>query len=381
VPAPLGEGTVQVRLYDPIDSWGGEWGISAKEFAAAIDALPEGTEEIRLMINSPGGEVWDGMAILNTLRAHPARVVAVVEGIAASSASFIAAGADEVVMMKNSEMYVHNAWGMAMGDADDLRSVAAEFERLDRNIASIYAEKSGKSVDEWLTEMPKDRFYTAEEAVEAGLADRIEGVGDAAAARARFDLTVFARAGKQPAAAITSHNPPSSTEPGVLNGKDAVAMTDLADGLRERLGATDAETDEELLAALDAALANDENEDENDETDTPAARLPEGVVAIEAEALADLRRDAQLGAQARAEQINARRDGIVANAIREGRISPKSQAKWRALLEKDEAGTVDLINDLAANAAIPVAERGISDDVDTADDRHYAAVYGTPKES
>ncbi len=119
-----------LRLYEPIDSWGGEWGVSAQEFVSVIDSLPEQTEEIRLLINSPGGEVWEGLAILNALRAHKARVVAVVEGIAASSASFIACGVDELVMMKNSELFIHNAWGPAIGDAEVLQKLAADLEHV-----------------------------------------------------------------------------------------------------------------------------------------------------------------------------------------------------------------------------------------------------------
>ncbi len=102
-------GSAKLFLYDPIDSWGGIWGVSAKEFLTALGELPEGTEEIRLHINSPGGEVYEGIAILNALRAHPARVVAVVDGLAASAASFIATGADEVVMSENTELMIHDA--------------------------------------------------------------------------------------------------------------------------------------------------------------------------------------------------------------------------------------------------------------------------------
>ena len=67
------DGVATLRLYDPVDSWGGDWGVSAKEFAQALDALPDDTAEIQLHINSPGGEVFEGVAILNLLRQHKAR--------------------------------------------------------------------------------------------------------------------------------------------------------------------------------------------------------------------------------------------------------------------------------------------------------------------
>src|SRR4051812_3626258 len=86
--APVSD-VATMRLYDVIDSWGGEWGISAREIADALDSVPD-VKEINLHINSPGGDAFEGIAILNLLRQHPANVTAYVDGIAASAASFIA---------------------------------------------------------------------------------------------------------------------------------------------------------------------------------------------------------------------------------------------------------------------------------------------------
>jgi len=107
-------GSTKLYLYDPIDSYGGYWGVSAREFVEALAALPANTNEIRLHINSPGGEVFEGIAIANALRNHPARVVAVVDGLAASAASFVATAADEVIMGQNTEMMIHDAWASAL---------------------------------------------------------------------------------------------------------------------------------------------------------------------------------------------------------------------------------------------------------------------------
>ncbi|WP_313366618.1 head maturation protease, ClpP-related [Microbacterium sp.] len=386
----VGNGTVTLRLYDPIDSYGGEWGVSAKEFAAAVDALPAGTTEILLLINSPGGEVWDGLAILNTLRKHPARVVAVVEGIAASAASFIAAGCDEMVMARNSEVYIHNAWGWASGDAEDMRAAAADLDRLDLNLASIYAEKSGKTVEYWLAEMPRDRFMTAEEAVESGLADRIEGEGDAPAARARFDLSAFARArgDRTPRAALPEL--PSSTEPGDPNTKEALTMSDtIKAGLVQRLGVRAEATDDEILAAVDEALderaeptdpAAPATDSQSDPAPAPAAAPVEGTVVVEAGALAELQRQAALGATAHATQQTERREAIVQNAINEGRIAPASRAHFLNLLGKDEAGTVQALATFP-KGTIPVAEIGHSesDTINDTDRLAAKAGWGAPK--
>jgi ATP-dependent Clp endopeptidase proteolytic subunit ClpP len=366
IPAPIGEGSVSLRLYDPIDSWGGEWGISAKEFNAALDALPAGTTEIRVLINSPGGEVWDGLAITNALRAHPARIVAVVEGIAASAASFIAAAADELVMMRNSELFIHNAWGFAMGDAEDMTAAAENLSRHDRNIAQIYADKSGESVDYWLAEMAKDRFMTADEALESKLANRIEGVADVDQAKARFDMSVFASINRAPERTVQELPANQPGEP----RKEPVDMSydDLQAGLRTRLGITDAAlTDDQLLAGLDEALA------EQPEATTPS--IPAGTALIDSAVLADLQASAALGREARAEQDTARREGIVNTAITEGRIAPASRDSWLAALETNESGTATLLGTLATNT-IPVREIGSADEVSD-DDRAYALAWGT----
>lgn len=189
--------TATIRLYDPVDSWGEWWGVSAKEFASVIDELPDEVDEIRLLINSPGGDVFDGIAILNALRAHDARVVAVVEGLAASAASFIAAGADELVMMRNSELMVHDAWGLCVGNAADMLWMAEQLGRVSDNIASIYAEKAGGTVESWRAIMETETWYSAEEAVEAGLADRVEKKAKADDAKAQFDLSIFTYAGRE----------------------------------------------------------------------------------------------------------------------------------------------------------------------------------------
>lgn len=365
--------TATLRLYDPIDSWGEYWGVSAKEFARVLDELPDTVTEIRLLINSPGGEVFEGIAIMNALRAHRARVVAVVEGIAASSASFIAAAADELVMMQNSQLYIHNAWAVVIGDAADLIEVASELSNsFDRNIASVYAAKSGDSVDHWMAEMEKDRFLTADEAVAEKLADRIEGVGDAEAAKAKFDLSVFARAEGRRAAAHNSSTPelPSSSEPGEPHQKEELQMSDtIKAGLRERLGVTDAEaSDETLLAALDEALT--------EQAESPTVSAPEGTQLIDTAVLASLQSDAAAGREARAQQDGERRDRVITAALNDGRIAPASQALFRAQLDKDEEGTTALLNSLPKNK-VPVAEIGKSDlPGDTDDDSKLLAAAG-----
>lgn len=235
VPEPKLEGTTAVvRLYDPVDSYGEYWGVSAKEFAQMLDALPSNIEEIRLHINSPGGEVFDGVAIVNALRSHDARVVAIVDGLAASAASFIAASADEVVMARNSQMMIHDAWGLCVGNADDMRELADMLDKVSDNIASIYAEKAGGTTAEWRAAMARESWYSAEEAVEAGLADSVDKKADAASNR--FDLSIFTYAGRDAAP-----DPQAAREPAPVPTSEATPPADLAppdtaadDELRER---------------------------------------------------------------------------------------------------------------------------------------------------
>lgn len=174
VPAVKLDGaTASLRLFDPIDSWGEWWGMSAKEFAQTLDELPSHITTIELLINSPGGDAFDGLAMVNVLRSHPAQTRAVVQGIAASAASFIACAADETVMAPNSTLMIHDAWGMCVGNADDMLSFGATLDQLSGNLADIYAAKSGKSSVDMRAAMKAETWYTAAEAVAAGLANSL----------------------------------------------------------------------------------------------------------------------------------------------------------------------------------------------------------------
>jgi len=230
---PVRDGIATLRLYDPIDSWGGEWGVSAKEFTAALDGLGSDIHTIQLHINSPGGEVFDGIAILNALRNHPAKVVGVVDGIAASAASFIAAGCDELVMGKNSELMIHDARGICIGNAADMAEMQNLLGHLSDNIAGVYAEKTGGSVADWRARMLGEAWFSAEEAVTVGLADRIEG--DAQPTN-RHDLSQFAHSGRASAPAPNLEQP-KNLDPHAYSDPDG-------DGVCEICGTPESEHDD-----------------------------------------------------------------------------------------------------------------------------------------
>lgn len=163
-----------IYIYDVIgfDFWTGE-GVTAKDFAAELDKITAKT--VHLRINSPGGDVFEARAITAAMDRHAAKFVAHVDGIAASAASFIAARADEVEMAEGSMQMIHNAWTMAIGDRNDMAKTVDLLTKIDGTIAADYASKTGKAVDEIAKLMDAETWFTAEEAVAAGLADRVSG--------------------------------------------------------------------------------------------------------------------------------------------------------------------------------------------------------------
>lgn len=179
--------TVEVAIYDEI----GYWGVTASDFVAELQGID--TKNITLRVNSPGGDVFDGLAILNSLRNHPATVNVMVDGLAASAASFIAMAGDSVTMAPNSMMMIHEASGLCMGNAVDMRELADLLDKTSANIADIYARRSGRPADEHRAAMRTETWYSDQEAVDAGLADSVLG-SDAKADNKTASATINASA-------------------------------------------------------------------------------------------------------------------------------------------------------------------------------------------
>lgn len=381
-------GVAEVLLYDPIDSWGGDWGVSAKEFVSGLASLGDDVTEIRLRINSPGGEVWEAVAMMNALRNHPARVVAVVDGLAASAASVLACAADETVMGRNTQLMIHDAWALCVGPAAVMRDTAERLDKLSDNLAAVYADKAGADVDDLRSAMLAETWYSPDEALAAGLIDRVEGVepaDDEGADAARFDLTMFAYAGRRaapspklPAASAARVNPPAAAASGDTT-QERTAMAEISDQqlttLRQTAGVADDADVDTALAAIAEALQEQADPQ-------PTASTPEGTVLVDQAAFADLQAQAALGAQAREQQMAAHREQVLDDAVRTGRIAPSARKGWAALLLERPTAEATLA-ELPANT-IPVTEIGHvgqveSDAVASADDVLYASVY--PKEA
>ena len=161
--------TVEVAIYDEI----GYWGVTASDFVNELSGVD--AKNITLRVNSPGGDVFDGLAILNSLRNHPATVNVMVDGLAASAASFIAMAGDSVTMAPNSMMMIHEASGLCMRNAVDMRELADLLDKTSANIADIYSRRSGRPADEHRSAMRAETWYSDQEAVDAGLADAVLG--------------------------------------------------------------------------------------------------------------------------------------------------------------------------------------------------------------
>ena len=175
----------QISIYDEV----GLFGVSAGSFLADLKGV---NGDIELHINSPGGDVFDGISIFNQLKQRAGTVAVIVDGLAASAASFIAQAASpgKLQIAPHAQMMVHNGFSMAIGDAADLRQTADLLDQITNEIASIYAERTGKPVDFWLAKMAAETWYTDKLAVADGLADSI--LGQEPAASASWDLSVYA---------------------------------------------------------------------------------------------------------------------------------------------------------------------------------------------
>jgi ATP-dependent protease ClpP protease subunit len=161
-------GNAELMIYDEI----GGWGISARQFAKDLQALGKiGTLTAR--IHSPGGDVFEGMAIYNMIKGHPAHKVCHIDGLAASMASVIAMAFDEVIMPENAMMMVHKPWGGTLGDADAMRKYAELLDKVEGNLVGAYQQKTGLPEDELHTLLAAETWLTGREAVEKGFANTL----------------------------------------------------------------------------------------------------------------------------------------------------------------------------------------------------------------
>ncbi|MCS5479827.1 Clp protease ClpP [Corynebacterium sp. YIM 101645] len=380
----------EVRIYDEIGPsfWGDS--VDAKSFADEIENLD--VEELHLRVNSPGGDVFDGITIMNALKRHPAKVIAYVDGLAASAASvIIAGGADEVVMCEGSQQMIHDAWSWGAGSAEDMAKLAADLDRTSDSLAKIYARRAGTPAEEWRKAMQDESWFTAEEAVAVGLAHRLdtddvdETADEAISAFSRgLVMATFKHRGRAaaPTPAIATK---ARKEPDMGLTKELARMLGMTDdnptddqikaALKEVLEEQDEKTPEGTtppaeksveeaeadLAAARAAEAGDQekNEDGDDsEETTPPASEDDGTVLIDKAVYEDLLERAGRGDKAAEEDKHERAATLIENeGIKAGRLLGWQRDAWVEKATEDFAATKASLLKLASGS-IPLQPKG-----------------------
>lgn len=258
----------EVMLYDEVGGW---YGATADQFIADLRGVT--APNLRVRINSPGGSVFEGIAIANALRSHPANVVVQVDGIAASIASVIAMAGDRVEMAPNTMLMIHDASGLCMGNASDMEEMAELLDLISDNIADAYAARAGGTRDEWRARMRAETWYLPEDAVANGLADEATSVpkqSEPAAPDEEEDEPDMARAFDLAAYGYTGPARPEQPKPAAPAEAQPTLVISIGDLL-----------DEDAIARLRAAVTGTTPETTPTEPETPPTAEPEPVAVVE----------------------------------------------------------------------------------------------------
>jgi len=213
----LNEGA-EISIYDEI----GAYGISAKAFLADLGKLPD-KAPLTLRLNSPGGSVFDAVAIYNALQRHAGTVTVSIDGIAASAASYIAMAGDEIIMPENAFLMIHDPSGMVMGTASDMRAMAEALDKIGASLLRGYAAKSGKAEKDIAKLMAKETWLDAAEALEMGFADTM---AEPVKMAASFDVSRFQNTPPEIIEAVRAKDEPVTVEPEPEPDASPVGETD-----------------------------------------------------------------------------------------------------------------------------------------------------------
>lgn len=196
------EGSTEATMYvyDVIDAW---WGVNAQDVAKAVAGLDDSTT-LHLRINSPGGDVFEARAIATAIRQFKGKTVAHIDALAASAATTVALACDEVEIAADGFFMIHNAWTYAYGNKDDLAQTISLLTQIDAGIVADYAKRTGQKTDQIETWMADETWFTADQAVEYGFANRL---------MADPEKTENAARGKTWNLAAFSNAPKALTEP------------------------------------------------------------------------------------------------------------------------------------------------------------------------
>lgn len=188
----IADDVVHIYVYDVIDSY---WGANAKDL---IKALADASgKEVHLHINSPGGDVFEARAMSAALVAYSGNVIAHIDGVCASAATYLALSGNEVRMTDGGLFMVHNSWTFAMGSGNELRQTADLLDKIDGTIAADYARKTGASEEQVKTWIDAETWFTAQEALDAKFVDAIDANTKAGKSNsAQWNLSAYANAPK-----------------------------------------------------------------------------------------------------------------------------------------------------------------------------------------
>lgn len=328
-------GTIGKDYYDST-------GVGAEEFATALNEIPK-TATILLRIHSPGGSVWDGLAIYHMILARRENVIAQIDGVAFSAASFIAMAAGKVRMPSTGRMMIHDASGITYGNAEEMRKLADLLDQESDNIANIYAKKTGKTAKKIRQLMQEETWMTGTEAKAQGFADEVT---DAKVENCNFDLSVFRRVpdslgnppnqNSAPAHAPEAGAPPNSPAPVLTNVATPLMKRETLISVLNKHGikfeAT--ATDEQLVALVDTIPATPPIASHTAPPSHPVAAVDPSVLILTNE-LATIR------AERNAEK-KLRVEAAVKAAVDAGQITATSAPSWTTRAIADET----VLNDL-----------------------------------
>lgn len=381
----------------------GFFGVSAASFVREVKALD--VDQLEVHLASPGGDVFDAIAIYQALRNHKAAITTYVDSLAASAASFIALAGDKRVIAPYGSLMIHDAWGMAVGNASDMAKMSAELEKVSATLAQIYSDRAGGKPDAWRDLMRDETWFNAAEAVEAGLMHSVQEDADKTPVEAknRWDLSVFAYAGRDhapapriaalareegspasgqpsaeaelptdpiaPPAEVTDPAPElPAVEPEQPNEPKEDPVSDLSE-IRSRLDLPDDADETAILAALDAKLAE------------PTQTVVDPALQAEADAAkaenADLRTEVdKLGqmvesmsaklAKSEADAAAKVKASVLDEAQRLGKFKPANRAQWEADYDEAPAVTTRLLARIQPGAEVPVNATGVVGDPEPA---------------
>lgn len=250
----------EIDLYDEI----GFWGVRAKDFRARL----KDAGDIVLRINSPGGDVFDGIAIHNDLLQHKGNVRVEIVGLAASIASIIAMAGDEVVIAPNAFFMIHNAWTIGLGNRHDFTELSGVLGKIDDALSRTYAARTKSGIRDIKKMMDDETWLSAKDAVDMGFASAVADGADSGT-KAKFDLSVFSSA---PAALAWTED--EGDEPVTERDWERVAMRD-AGWTRSKVRAF-------KRAIRPADIAGETDDTKRDAGEVDFTSLAEAVAAVSA---------------------------------------------------------------------------------------------------